>query len=61
MSKEITWTPAEIKEFDRLIDMSESPNHVQRITGRLDLNAFIKLHGKEKCDAMWAYMEGNTE
>ena len=61
MRDKITWTPDEIKEFDRLIDLSESRNQIQRIAGRLDLDAFIKLHGKEKCDAMWAYMEGVAE
>lgn len=61
MSKKITWTQEEIKEFDRLIDESESPNQVRRISGRLDLDSFIKLHGKEKCDAMWAYLEGGAK
>lgn len=57
VSKKPQWTKAEIVEFDRLIDESESPNQVARIRGRLDLSAFVKLHGKDKCDAMWAHLE----
>jgi hypothetical protein len=46
------WTDLE-KEFDKLIDMSESRDQVTRIDGRYRLNRFVEQHGKEACDAMW--------
>lgn len=58
MSKQ-AWLKSEIKEFDRLIDKSESRDQAERVSGRFELRAFIAKHGKEKCDAMWAYMEAN--
>ena len=59
-----TWTKEEIMEFDRLIvdrliDKKKSRNQVERIVGRMELNDFVKQHGKEKCDAMWAHMKAN--
>lgn len=51
------WTPEELKEFDRLIDMTSSRDQVQRISGRMDMRKFVDKHGKEKCDAIWAHLE----
>jgi hypothetical protein len=51
------WTKEEIDEFDRLLDLTSSRNQMDRISGRIDLNAFVGRHGKEKCDAMFAYLE----
>jgi hypothetical protein len=56
-TKEITWTPEELAEFDRLIDGQSSRVQMTRLNARLDLDKFIKAHGKEKCDAMWAHLE----
>lgn len=46
-------TAEEIKEFDRLLCMTESPHQMTRISGRLDMKKFIDLHGREKCDSMF--------
>lgn len=54
---DITWTPEELTEFDRLIDLQSSRDQIRRICARIDLHAFIATHGKEKCDAMWAHLQ----
>lgn len=51
---QIKWTKSEMEEFDRLSWLSSSRNQVERIMGRLAFGEFVKFHGKEKCDAMWA-------
>ncbi len=51
------WTKEEISKFDRLVDGISSSNQVDRISCRLDMHLFIKEHGKEKCDAMFAHLE----
>lgn len=58
---EINWTKEEIDRFDELVDMVSSRHQVTRISGRLEMEAFIKVHGKEKCDAMWAHLEGGKK
>jgi len=58
MSEEITWTAAELAEFDRLIDQVSSWHQALRSSGRFAMNDFVKRHTKEKCDAMWAHLEG---
>jgi hypothetical protein len=50
------WTKEEIEEFDKLLNMTASRNQLKRINGRIDMNAFVKKHGKEKCDAMFAHL-----
>jgi hypothetical protein len=54
---EITWTDEEIKEFDMLVDMASSPSQLERIEARLSMPKFIEKHGKEKCDAMFSFLE----
>lgn len=54
---EPTWTEEELNKFDRLTMMAGSRNQVTRISGRLEVNAFIAEHGKEKCDAMFAEIQ----
>jgi hypothetical protein len=49
----LPYTKAELRKFDRLTDQASSQNQMARISARLALNAFIKEHGREKCDAMW--------
>lgn len=53
------WTKDEIRQFDRLVDQQESRDQVLRISGRLQLRAFVKLHGQPKCDAMFAQLEAD--
>lgn len=55
----VTWSKEELKEFDGLVDKVSSRNQVTRIQARMvEMPAFIEKHGKEKCDAMWAHLEG---
>lgn len=61
MTDKITWTQKELQEFDRLVDMVSSRNNLHRIEGRIDMNKFVQLHGKEKCDAMFEELEGDGE
>ncbi|HJV75387.1 MAG TPA: hypothetical protein VJ654_14265 [Noviherbaspirillum sp.] len=56
----ISCTTEELCEFDRLIDMAESENQLDRIAGRIDLRKFVAKHGKEKCDAMFAHLEAEA-
>lgn len=51
------WTKQEITEFDELVEAVSSKSQMARIHGRLDMNAFLLLHGKDKCDAMHAHLE----
>lgn len=53
---EQNWTKEELKEFDRLSWESSSRDQVERISGRMELSAFVKKHGEEKCDAMFAFL-----
>lgn len=52
-----TWTDEELKEFNRLIELSGSRDQMDRIHSRIEMPKFITKHGKEKCDAMWAFLE----
>lgn len=58
MDKKITWTNDELKEFERLVGMSSSRDQMARIDSRIEMPKFVKLHGKEKCDAMWKHITG---
>jgi hypothetical protein len=51
------WTAKELKEFDKLIRNVSSFNQLTRIAARLGMSKFVAEHGKEKCDAMFAYLE----
>ena len=46
------YTKDEFKKFKKLILMFGSRDQVTRINARLEIENFIKEHGKEKCDAM---------
>lgn len=56
-----TWTEEELQEFDKLVDGVSSYNQLTRITSRIHMGKFIVDHGKEKCDAMFAYLEGGEK
>lgn len=49
---DIQYTRDEYKTFNALVGATSSPNQLGRIQARLKLNAFVKEHGREKCDAM---------
>jgi hypothetical protein len=58
----ITWTAEELAEFDRLIGLVSSRDQMTRLSARIkDMPDFIAEHGKEKCDAMWAHLEGGKK
>lgn len=50
------WTPEELKEFSKLVDMSGSSDQIDRINARIEMPEFVKLHGDDKCKAMWAHL-----
>ncbi len=57
---EITWTEEEFREFKGLVDDINAPgfNNPRRPIGRTNMRAFVDKHGKAKCDAMFAKLEG---
>lgn len=55
------WTEEELAKFDRLIDAGGSIDQMTRINARIDMNLFIKEHGREKCDAMWAHLQKKVQ
>ena len=56
------YTPEEFLEFKRLVVLGESRLQMDRIESRLKMPDFIKQHGKEKCDAMFAKLcEGDQQ
>lgn len=57
---EIEWTDEELREFDKLVDGVSSRNQLTRISAGLDMHRFVAEHGAEKCDAMFAHLEGKA-
>ena len=53
----ISYSEAEITEFDRLCEGTSSPDQVKRITARMTLRKFVEQHGKPKCDAMYSELD----
>jgi hypothetical protein len=51
------YTAAELKAFDRLTARLSSLRQLDRIDARLKIDGFVKEHGKEKCDAMFAEIQ----
>jgi len=47
------YTKEELRKFKRLYDKTGSLNGGTRVIARLEMNDFVKEHGKEKCDAMF--------
>ena len=58
---EIKWTEEELKEFDGLVEMKSSRNQLDRIHARMYMPKFIEKHGKQKCDAMWNFLESGHD
>lgn len=48
------WTEKELREFDRITLLESSQNQMERIEGRLAVSRFVKDHGREKCEAIFA-------
>lgn len=50
------YTPCEMAEFREILRMVDAPGmgNMDRPIGRTRQRAFVTLHGKEKCDAMFA-------
>jgi hypothetical protein len=55
------FTSDEIKEFERLCNMTSSSRQMDRISGRLEMANFVEQHGKDKCDAMYAFLKTKWE
>lgn len=56
MTTKPTFTAEELSEFDRASWRASSPDQVNRISGRMELRKLVARHGKEKCDAMFAFL-----
>lgn len=57
----MTWTQAELDDFDYLVEMASSYGQSDRIRGRLWLTEFMTRHGKEKCDAMYEFLTAKRD
>lgn len=53
----MTWTDAELQEFDRITMRLSSLRQMDRIEARLDLRRFVAQHGDEKCGAMFVVIK----
>lgn len=51
------YTKDELKRFDALTNEMSSPRQMARITARMAVDQFVKEHGKEKCDTMFAVLQ----
>lgn len=47
------YTEAMLAKFDRLTNRMSSRDQMTRIRARLEVDAFVKEHGKDVCDAMF--------
>ena len=54
MTDATEYTAEEFEEFDKLTNDASSLDQCTRIAARLAMPNFIKKHGREKCDAMFA-------
>lgn len=54
---EAKYTPALLKEFDRLTMKLSSRDQIERIDARTAMPKFIETHGKDVCDAMFAELQ----
>lgn len=59
MTEATIWTQEEFKTFEKLVNGTSSRYQITRIEARLDMDLFVKKHGKEKCDAMFAEITKN--
>ncbi len=57
----VDFTEAEYREFVATVEGCESLHNLTRIKARLDQKALIEKLGKEKCDAMFAKLTGDTK
>jgi hypothetical protein len=44
-----------------LVELESSRYQMDRIRARDETEKFIKRHGKEKCDAMWAHLKRGSK
>lgn len=58
---DITYTKEEFDEFKRIYIATGSYDGGKRVIARIDMSAFIKNHGKDKCDAMHAKLMADPE
>ena len=55
------YTQEDLKEFRRLVQMSESNCQMDRIESRLEMPRFIEKVGRQKCDAMFEVLKVEIE
>jgi hypothetical protein len=55
VNETITWTDGELVCFDQLVENQTSRD------GKSRLEAFEKVHGREKCGAMFAHLESMSK
>lgn len=53
----VEYTEQELSIFEGLVNMVSSPDQLERIAGRMQMGDFVKNHGNEKCDAMFAVLQ----
>lgn len=53
----MNYTPALLKQFDRLTNKLSSLNQVKRIEARFAINKFIEKHGESVCDEMYEVLK----
>jgi hypothetical protein len=51
------YTAAMMKEFDKLSMMACDLNQVRRIEGRMALQKYIEMHGKDVCEEMFRVLQ----
>jgi hypothetical protein len=55
------YTDTILRKFDRLTRMLSSQNNLERIEARIEVHKFVKEHGKEVCDEMFAVLKRRDE
>ena len=51
------YTPELLRAFDRLTKRLSSPHQMERINARLQMYQFVKEHGKDVCNTMFAELQ----
>lgn len=57
----ITWTDDELDAFDKLVESQWSPDPTRRFETKTEMANFEKVHGHEKCSAMFWHLESMSK
>ena len=55
------WTNDELNQFDHVTMLMSSRDQCQRIQGRLEIKKLVEAFGKQKCDAMFGYLQARDK